>query len=194
MSKGDIMYTLFIDTHFKDIQICLFNGDELLNKKIIKNAKSTSVETMPAIIDVLNMSNITIHDINKIAVIKGPGSFTGIRIGVTIAKVLAYSLNIPIVSLTSIDLIGINMSNPSYVAVKENNGAFVSYYNSNNSEIIYYKENKYQEFKIEHKVIDEYQIDYLKLITYIDSLPNENTYNVNPLYVKTIEALNDKKN
>lgn len=188
------MYTLFIDTHYKDILICLFQDNKLLNKKIIKNTNSTSVETMPTIVAVLKASNITIKDINKIAVIKGPGSFTGIRIGVTIAKVLAYSLNIPIISLTSIDLIGLNLDKPSYVAVKENNGAFVSYYDHKNNQIDYYKNSQYELFLKSHKAIDDIPLNYDLLIKYINNLSPVNPYNVNPLYVKSIEALNDKKN
>lgn len=188
------MYTLFIDTHFKDIIICLFKDNELVNKKIIINAKSTSVETMPAINEVLNSSKITIHDIRIIAVDKGPGSFTGIRIGVTIAKVLAYSLNIPIVSLTSLDLIGINLTKPSYVAVKENNGVFVTFYDQKDNPITYYKNSQYEEFKKTHEVVEETKENYHNLINYINSLTPINPYNVNPLYVKSIEALNDKKN
>ena len=188
------MYTLFIDTHYKDILICLYKHNELINSKTIIDSKSTSIETMPAIINVLNESNIKITDINKLAVIKGPGSFTGIRIGVTISKVLAYSLNIPIVTLTSLDLIGINIDNPSYIAVLENNAAFVTYYDSKVSEIKYYKKGQYEEFKQSNKVIEKIDIDYNKLIKYIDTLKSESPYDVNPLYVKTIEALNDKKN
>src|SRR5574344_502580 len=193
MSKGDYMFTLFIDTHFKDITICLFKDNKLFNEKKIRNVKSTSIETMPSIVDVINSSNITIHDINKIAIVKGPGSFTGVRIGVTIAKVLAYSLNIPIVSLTSLDLIGINLSNASYVAVKENNGVFITYYDKKCNTIDYYKNTQYDTFKTTHKVVEESKINYDNLINYINGLPFENPYNVNPLYVKTIEALNDKK-
>ena len=122
------MYTLFIDTHFQDILIYLFKNNELEIKEEIKNIKSTSTETMPLIVKVLDKANIRINDINKIAVCVGPGSFTGVRIGVTIAKTIAYSLNIPIVTLTSLDLVGLNIDSKSYVAVKENNGAFIALY------------------------------------------------------------------
>ena len=188
------MYTLFIDTHYKDILICLFKDNELIKENKITNAKSTSIETMPGIIQILKDSNITINDISKIAVIKGPGSFTGIRIGVTISKVLSYALNIPIVTLTSIDLIGINLLKPSYVSVEENNGAYVSYYDSKSAEIVYYKKRLYEEFKQSNTVIENMDIDYSKLISFINKLIPENPYNVNPLYIKTIEALHDKAN
>jgi len=47
---------------------------------------------------ILNKSSISYEDINAIAIYKGPGSFTGLRIGMSVANALAYSLNIPIVT------------------------------------------------------------------------------------------------
>ena len=187
------MYTLFIDTHFKDILVCIFKDNDLVSKSVISDFKSTSVHTMPLIVETLEKCNINIKDINKVAVCKGPGSFTGVRIGVSIAKTLSYSLNIPIVSLTSIDLIGINLDKVSYVSVLENNGAFVSLYDGN-SNIEYMKKSVYEDFKSNNNVVENIDMDYLKLINFINTLPEENCHNVNPLYIKNIEVLNDKKN
>lgn len=184
------MYTLFIDTHYKDILLLLFKDNKLLDNIKISNVKSTSVETMPALEKLLNNNNIKPQNLNKIAVCIGPGSFTGTRIGVTIAKTLAYSLNIPIVSLTSIDLIGLNLDNKSYVGVLENNGAFIALYDKITiGEIKYYKSDDYIVFKQNNIVVEEIPLNYDKLITFINNLKEENVHNVNPIYVKTIEAL-----
>ena len=184
------MITLFIDTHYKDILLYLFKDNELLDKKVMLNVKSTSVETMPALIDLLNVNNLKVNNIKKIAVCIGPGSFTGTRIGVTIAKTLAYANNIDIVSLTSLDLIGLNLDSESYVGVLENNGAFVCNYNKKIiGDIKYYKLSEYNEFKEKTQVVDNIEIDNNKLINYINSLEVENCHNVNPLYVKNIEGL-----
>lgn len=188
------MYTLFIDTHYNEINIILFKGISIFANEKISNFSSTSEETMPAIVRVLKNCNLGIEDINKIAVVIGPGSFTGIRIGVTIAKVLAYANNIPIVVLKSTDLIGINIDSPCYIAIKEKNGAFITYYDSNDNEIVYYKNNDYEAFKKSNNVVENKEIDYLKLIKFINNLPVVNVHNVNPLYIKKIEALNDTKN
>lgn|SRR5574344_180474 len=188
------MYTLFIDTHYNEINIILYNNNDVISKKIIANVQSTSVETMPAIISVLKEANLSIDNITKIAVVIGPGSFTGLRIGVTIAKVLAYANKIAIVELKSTDLIGMNLSDDSYVAIEEKNGAFVTYYDGNNNEIVYYKQSEYNAFKMAHDVVDKINIDYVNLIKFINKLPCQNVHNVNPLYVKKIEALDDKRN
>lgn len=187
------MITLFIDTHYKNIIVALYKDLVILDKIIINDAKSTSIETMPAIVSLLEKNNLEIKDVNRIAVDKGPGSFTGIRIGVTIAKVLAYSLNIPIVSLTSLEIMALNKDLNLYYAVIENNGAFVSH-GSNLNDIKYYKKNEYLFFKENNNVVDVDNINFDLLIKYIDSLKEEKSFNVNPIYVKSIEALNDSRN
>lgn len=183
------MYTLFIDTHYKDILLYLYKDNKLLNKKELKDVNSTSIETMPALNDLLTTSNIKVSDLNKIAVCIGPGSFTGTRLGVTIAKTLAYSLNIEIVCLTSLDLIALNLDEESYVAVEENNGAFIAYFNTKLGDIKYMKQEEYEEFKKSNKVLENTQINDTKLIGYINTLNSKNVHDVNPLYIKNIEGI-----
>ena len=108
------MYTLFIDTHYLDVNIVLFKDNKLLAKEEEKEVRNTSVVTMPLIDKILKDNNIIPSDLNKIAVCIGPGSFTGTRIGVTIAKTLAYTLNIDIVKLSSLDLVAINTNDNVY--------------------------------------------------------------------------------
>jgi tRNA threonylcarbamoyladenosine biosynthesis protein TsaB len=109
------MITLFIDTHYKDILLYLYKDNELLDKKVLRGVKSTSVETMPALIELLSVNNLKVNNINKIAVCIGPGSFTGTRIGVTIAKTLAYANNIDIDLIIHQDIINkYNLDNSSY--------------------------------------------------------------------------------
>ena len=180
------MYTLFIDTHYKDVLLCLYKDNNLISKLYLDNIKNTSELLMPSIIKLLNDNSICIHNIDKLAVVKGPGSFTSVRLGITVAKVLAYSLNIPVVSLTSMDLLGINLSEPAYISIEENNGYFVSYYENNTSEIKYMKKSEYEEFIQNNKVLTDVKINYRKLIDYINSLEKEDCYNLNPLYIKDI--------
>src|SRR5699024_1183966 len=57
---------------------------------------------MPAIVHLMNDVQWTSEDLQKIVVAKGPGSYTGVRIGLTTAKTLAWALDIPIVGVSSI--------------------------------------------------------------------------------------------
>ena len=184
------MYLLFIDTHYKDVNIILFKDNKYLDNLKVIDVKNTSVETMPTIVKLLDKNNLKPSNISKIAVCIGPGSFTGTRIGVTIAKTMSYSLNIPIVTLTSLDLVGLNLDNKSYVSVLENNGAFVALYDKKMiGEIKYYSDSDYLEFKKINNVIEKIELNHNKLISFINDLKEENVHDVNPIYVKTIEAL-----
>ena len=64
----------------------------------------TSSKIMPVIDEAFRVSNIKPNMIDKIFVVNGPGSFTGIRVGLTFCKVMAYCLNIPIVTLSSLEV------------------------------------------------------------------------------------------
>ena len=83
------MYTLYIDTHSNTICIVLFKDEKIFIKNEVKTNQNHSITTMPIIIKTLEEASITIQDINQILVVNGPGSFTGVRLGVTIAKTLA---------------------------------------------------------------------------------------------------------
>ena len=85
------MNTLFIDTHLWDIIIVLLHDGLVVKKEEVKNKKNNSEYIFPSIVKVIDGIKL-----DEIIVVNGPGSFTGVRLGVTIAKTLAYTLNIPI--------------------------------------------------------------------------------------------------
>ena len=102
------MYSLFIDTHDTDLVIALYKDKKIIDKEIRESLRNHSDYTMPIIDDIIKRNNLTINSINEILVITGPGSFTGVRIGVTIAKILAYTLDIPIKQMDSITMYGVS--------------------------------------------------------------------------------------
>lgn len=67
-----------------------------------------STQLMPAIEYVLKSSDWEPKDLDKVAVSKGPGSYTGVRIGVTIAKTLAWTLNKPLIAVSSLKVLAAN--------------------------------------------------------------------------------------
>lgn len=66
---------------------------------------SHSEQLHPFIQDTLKSAGLTISDIDAVAVSKGPGSYTGLRIGVSAAKGLCFSLDIPLISVSSLDVL-----------------------------------------------------------------------------------------
>lgn len=99
------MISLFIDTSSTTAIVALYNDNKQI--EIIKedNMQDISSHIMPMLDKLLTNNNIMINQINKIFVVNGPGSFTGLRIGVTIAKTIAWSLNIPVVPISSLEVL-----------------------------------------------------------------------------------------
>ena len=90
------MNKLFIDTsNNKKIVVAL----EIDNKKdtmFLESALVKSEVTIPLIRDLLHKKGIKIEDLNEIIVNQGPGSFTGLRVGISIANTLGHILKIPV--------------------------------------------------------------------------------------------------
>lgn len=97
------MKTLVIDTSTNILGVAILNGTELIGQKVTKVNQDHSSRLMPAIVELMEDISIEPHDLQKIIVGEGPGSFTGIRIGVTVAKSLAWALNIPVVGVSSLE-------------------------------------------------------------------------------------------
>jgi len=90
------MTTLFIDTSSnEEISVGLrIDGKKDMVKKKIDRMKSQAV--LPMIDDVLKKHGLTTSDIDEIDVNPGPGSFTGLRVGIAIANTLSHQLSVPI--------------------------------------------------------------------------------------------------
>lgn len=174
------MNVLLIDSH-DFIHIALFSDKELIKEKYVLNQKNNSTVLLNTIIDVIGDN---CYDL--IAVINGPGSFTGTRLGVCIAKTIAYTKDIPIKSLSYLDYLNIMLDSQDHiVGVKDNKGMFIGKY-SNNKLIDNYKYiTEYQNSNI----ITDVTFNFNKLFNYLKTIKEENPHYVNPIYVKKIDAL-----
>lgn len=97
------MKTLVIDTSTNILGIAILNNTELIGQKVTKVNQDHSSRLMPAIVELMKDINMEPHNLEKIIVGEGPGSYTGIRIGVTVAKSLAWALDIPVVGVSSLE-------------------------------------------------------------------------------------------
>lgn len=99
------MLSLLIDTSNRPLSVAI-NQDGMTLAEINTTVKKTHSATVMDYIDKLfKMADVKKNDINRIIVAKGPGSYTGVRIGVTVAKTLAYALKIDIYTVSSLFVI-----------------------------------------------------------------------------------------
>lgn len=101
MSKED-RTILVIDTSTAVLSIALLKGDQLLGEINEQVGRRHSDRLLPAIEQLVASQHLSMKQIEGIAVGHGPGSYTGVRIGVTAAKTLAWTLNLPIVTISSL--------------------------------------------------------------------------------------------
>lgn len=98
------MRNLFIDT-CSSKRICAYLEDDNLKEIIVENnGVDLSERMLPMIKEVLDKSRVLPMEIDNIFVVAGPGSFTGIRIGVTIAKTFAWALKKKIIPLSELEV------------------------------------------------------------------------------------------
>ncbi|OLN21508.1 tRNA (adenosine(37)-N6)-threonylcarbamoyltransferase complex dimerization subunit type 1 TsaB [Domibacillus antri] len=96
------MKVLAIDTSTYTLSVGVSDGDVILAEQVTNVKKNHSVRVMPAIEALMNEVEMKPGDLDKIVVANGPGSYTGVRIGVTIAKTLAWTLQIPLTAVSGL--------------------------------------------------------------------------------------------
>lgn len=103
------MKVLCIDTSSKLCSVAILENTTLINKLELDNGLTHSETLMPLIEKILLESNLHLSDINLLVSDIGPGSFTGIRIGVATCKAFSDSLNIPCVGINSLEVLAYNI-------------------------------------------------------------------------------------
>ncbi|HCC08098.1 MAG TPA: tRNA (adenosine(37)-N6)-threonylcarbamoyltransferase complex dimerization subunit type 1 TsaB [Clostridiales bacterium] len=103
------MYILSIDTASNICSVAIGTENGVIIEKDINKGLTHSELLMPMVEEVISGSNINKKDIDLIIVAKGPGSFTGLRIGVTAANTFGQLLNIPVIGITTLDGLAIGI-------------------------------------------------------------------------------------
>jgi tRNA threonylcarbamoyladenosine biosynthesis protein TsaB len=106
LHKKFLSTILHIETSTKNCSVSIANCGELISLKEINTGEYSHAEMLhPLINEALLESKLTIKDIEAIAVGKGPGSYTGLRIGVSAAKGLCFANDIPLISINSLEIL-----------------------------------------------------------------------------------------
>lgn len=96
---------LAIDTSTRFLSVALATEQTLLAERSWTGGNQHSVEMSPAIEQMLIQTGKSVQELTAIAVAQGPGSFTGVRIGIGVAKGLAMALQIPLIAVPTLDII-----------------------------------------------------------------------------------------
>ena len=103
------MKILAIDTSSKRCSVAILEDDKVLTNLYNDDEKTHSVKLMPMVDDAFANTELSLDDIDLIACCIGPGSFTGVRIGISTVKAFADVKNIPVVGISSLESLAYNV-------------------------------------------------------------------------------------
>ncbi|WP_274361861.1 tRNA (adenosine(37)-N6)-threonylcarbamoyltransferase complex dimerization subunit type 1 TsaB, partial [Paenibacillus thermotolerans] len=98
---------LAIDTSSAAMTLAIVDGDRVLGEMQSLTERNHSVRLLPELETLMKSSGLSPRDLRAVAVGRGPGSYTGVRIGVTAAKTLAWSLGLPLYAVSSLEALSL---------------------------------------------------------------------------------------
>lgn len=96
---------LAIDTATRTLSLALHDGQRLISEFSWQTANAHTVELTPAVIELCGRAGIVTRAVTHLAVAQGPGSFSGLRIGIGFAKGLALALAVPLIPIPTLDIV-----------------------------------------------------------------------------------------
>ena len=151
------MICLFLDTSSENLIVYLTKDDKIMFSKNIVAIKDHSSYLLPTIDEAFKESNIDKKSLNKIIVGIGPGSFTGTRIAITVAKVLAFSLNIDIYPISSLEEFIYSVDGYDYyvpIIEEKNDKLYFSIFDKDKNRVI---DDAYSNLEDLYKVLENYK-------------------------------------
>ena len=192
------MKYLFINSATANLVVAILINGKITYLYDNNDDKDTSSRIMPVIDEAFRVSGIVPKEVDKIFVVNGPGSFTGIRVGLTVAKVMGYCFNIPVIPISSLefmcsgfdfDVMGLIDARRGYVFA----GGYDKDLNSIYKDSYILFEDVDSKFK--YVSYDNFSFDTLlpkyNLFKIINKHENDhvlNVHNINPNYLKLTEA------
>ena len=196
------MTSLFLDTSSNTLIISIVKNSKIIDIISLEEAREHSIYAVEKLKKIIENNNLIPDDIDKIFVVNGPGSFTGIRIGVTIAKTYAYALNKKIVPVSSLKMKILGYNNyDNYISIMKDKKdlSYLGIYDKNYNTLFEglltetdIKE-KIENIKGKNKIVkfelddsNRENIDIVSIINYYNNINEVNPHNVNPNYLKEV--------
>lgn len=188
---------LAIDTATKYIYLALMIDDKEVSSIYQEGDNNHSVTIIPLLAELLKNAEISLQDLDEIIVGVGPGSYTGVRIGVTVGKMIGYLNNINIYQVSSLALLA-STSKQKYILPlidARRNNAFMAFFNQEKKKLTYLKNDTLENIEaFKSNIIEKYEvIEFGKpnLKKIIDSnlmVKIEDIHNLTPNYLRITEA------
>ena len=206
------MISLFIDTSTKNVSISLVKDNKILSLVQEEICNEHSKYATSYVKKVIDEGNIDANDIDNLLVVTGPGSFTGVRIGVTIAKTYGYLINREIIPVSSLKSLALSTSDKVIVmsVIPANKSSYyVGIYDSEYNDIIEEQcvtgtkllelislYNPYiisDNFNVLGKYkLNKVNLDILKIVDYYKDKNTVNYHALVPNYLKLPQVLENK--
>ena len=203
------MKILLIDTTTSFVTISIIENDVILYNYYNQITTDMSSKLIPIIDEAFSNVQFELKDIDKILVANGPGSFTGIRVGVTIAKTIAWSLKKDIVPISSLELMATTPTEKRYIVPMidaRRGNVFGGIYDTElkcikSDRLISLNEltkdiNNDYEFvsydDVPVTLLSRPKIDIIKIVDKHKNDRGVNPHNLNPNYLKLTEAEENK--
>ena len=141
------MKILAIDTSSKRCSVCIYEDSHVIINLNNDDEKTHSVKLMPMVDQAFKETGLSLDDISLLACCIGPGSFTGVRIGISTVKAFADVKNIPVVGITSLESLAYNVihDNSSVNTIDEKKTLICSLIDAKNNNVycgLYYYNEK----------------------------------------------------
>lgn len=145
-----VSYILNIETSTKNCSVSLSKNGNTIALKELNNGNYSHAEKLHVFIDsVLKEAGVKMQQLDAIAISKGPGSFTGLRIGVSSAKGLCFALDIPLISIDTLQSLALQITTEDGYVIPMLDARRMEVYSN-----VYNKDNK-QIREIEAQILDE---------------------------------------
>lgn len=96
---------LAVDTSTAQVGLCVYDGAQVIGEYAWRSSQRHTVELAPAVANLLSRSGLTMDNIQALGVALGPGSFTSLRVGLSLVKGLALARHLPIVGISTLDIL-----------------------------------------------------------------------------------------
>lgn len=193
---------LAIDTATKYVYLSLIIDDREVANVYQEGINNHSVTIIPLLANLLESNELTLKDINEVIIGIGPGSYTGVRIGVSIAKMIGYLNNIKVKTVSSLALIA-SSSDAEFVVPMidaRRSNAFTACFRQDNGKMTYIKEDTLANFDdflseliVEYDTVTEGVFKIEKIIKSGLADPVDDIHALVPNYLQITEAERNKR-